>query len=999
MICPNDKTILIKDIMIPNGNILKCPKCNYSIQLKRDGCVVTPYLINNGDTMNLTLKEKVLKDRYLQPGETEQDMYMRVANAITKDTDKVMEYYDVMSNGLFLPNTPTLVNAGRDVKKNLSACFVVPINDSLDSIYEALEAQGKIHSSFGGTGFDFSEIRPKGTLIESTGGKATGPVGFMKLFNENATAVRQGGIRDGGNMGILRVDHPDILEFIECKSKEGVLSHFNISVALTDEFMEAIERNGLFNLTWNNKIVKTVDAITIFNNICKCAHKTGEPGIIFIDEINNKDKLTHLAPICSTNPCVIGSTLIQTVEGNIPIHELVGKTVDVYCIDPDTYELKISTATDIRITKRNTSLVEVVTSRQNIICTPDHKFYTKNEGWVEAQFLTKSHKIVGLNKFPRNIRHTMVMLTGSDRSNAIAEHRFIAGHYNDIEGMDVHHINGDCNDNRLSNLEVLSHSEHSSITNIGHQCYAGKDKDTGKFTSDGHDGYKCSNALHINSKGVNLRVKEINKLDYMMNVYDMNIDKYHNFIANGIVIHNCGEQPLRPYESCNLGSINLSNMLITKDDELRVDWNKLERVTKIAVMFLNDVIDSNEYPLEVIKDATLLTRNIGLGVMGWHDMLIKMGIAYDSVVAVSMAESIMARITDTAVYESEQLSEFHGLYPASVISGLDDIKPRRNATLTTIAPTGTLSILAKCSSGIEPIFSWDYERNVESGSFDIENDMLSIAKAHDDECMMKVAQDFSYESHINMQAAFQAHVHNAVSKTINMSSDCSVDDIRKAILYAHGSKCKGITIYRNGSRDDQVLVDKIDKSHKTGMDKFVNDYIGKQMKVDNKRPDIMYGKTSHKQSGCGKLFITANSLNNKPAELFVHHSDGGCQSNMEAIGRLISLCLKHEIESNEIVEQLSKIKCVNAMKSKSDGRSCPHIIGMVLEQSTNDEHELSVFHDSDIIEDLNKVPDHKKFTVDTLVMGNVCPKCYKPLDFGEGCMKGQCNYCGWTGCN
>lgn len=739
----------------------------------------------------LSIKEKVLRDRYLQPGETEQDMYMRVANVLNSDTDKVMTYYDVMNNGEFLPNTPTLVNAGRDEKKNLSACFVVPIEDSLESIYKALESQGKIHSSFGGTGFDFSDIRPKGTLIKSTGGKATGPIGFMKLFNENATAVRQGGIRDGGNMGILRVDHPNILEFIKCKSEEGVLSHFNISVAITDEFMQAVHNNTSYALKWGGREWADLDANEVLNTICESAYKTGEPGIVFIDEINKTDNLPQLVRICSTNPC--------------------------------------------------------------------------------------------------------------------------------------------------------------------------------------------------------------------------------------------GEQPLRPYESCNLGSINLSKMLQRDSvhDELQIDWDKLERITKIAVQFLNDVIDTNEFPMKEIEYATLQTRNIGLGVMGWHDMLIKLGIPYDSVIAINMAKSVMAHITDIATIESERLSEFDGSYPACLTNEFSVRNPRRNATLTTIAPTGTLSILAECSSGIEPIFAWNYERNIESGSFDIENDMFSIAKAHGDNDIMKVAQDFTYIAHIEMQSAFQTHVHNAVSKTINMASNCTVDNIRDAIIRAYKGKCKGITIYRDKSRDDQVLVTKPDVIEKTAdkffndgidqdaMNKFKRDYYEQPIWVNNKRPDKVAGITSQKQSGCGKLFITANSIDEIPFELFVHHSDGGCQSNMEAIGRLVSLGLKHSIPVNEIVEQLSKIKCVNAIRNdKSDGRSCPHIIGKVLKSNMvkypinnliNDIHNtlpgLHKLHDSDIIEELSKVPIHKEFVDTVLTEQNTCPECKQLLTFGEGCMKGSCPNCGWTGCN
>ena len=973
------------------------------------------------------MKDKVLTDRYLQEGETEDDMYRRVAKAIANgDSDLEPQFYCMMRDGLFLPNTPTLVNAGTD-NGGLSACYVVPIEDSLDSIYHALVAQGHIHKSFGGTGFDFSKLRPKGTEIASTGGTATGPIGFMKLFNCNADAVRQGGKREGANMGILRVDHPDIEEFICCKEKEGELSHFNISVAVTDIFMKAACVAGdQFELTSpiNPDTYETcVNARELLNNICEHIWKNGEPGIVFIDEVNKHNQTPNLGDITATNPCVVGDTLIQTVEGEIPIRDLVGKTIDVYCIDPDTYELKIATATNIKCTQKNAELVKVNTTRRSVICTPDHMFYTKTYGWKEAKDLYSHHNIVGLNKFPRNRRHTMIMLSGSNRSTAIAEHRFIAGYYANIEDLDVHHINGNHNDNRLSNLEVLKHGEHSRLTNIGHEGYCDKSPDDGRFIKS--DSPKCeapSNALGINPVYKNFRFINTEHLDYTEDVYDMNVSEYHNFFANGICVHNCGEQPLLPWESCNLGSINLAKFVGISNDSLHTGipiilWDTLSDTVKLAVQFLNNVIDVNNYPLKEIEEASKLTRKIGLGVMGWHDMLVKMGLPYNSDEALQLADQVMMYINDIACDVSNRLAKEDHSFPSWMNSIWDDKHiGMANATLTTIAPTGSLSIIAECSSGVEPVFAWKHIRKIESGEFEVKHPTYDEAVAWNDKAMMDVASDIPWQAHVAMQAAFQKHVHNAVSKTINLPNDATVEDIKDAIMLAWKLKCKGITMYRDGSRNEQVL---------SRVSEPESSIEQPSHRIKHTRPKVLTGTTEKLVSGCGEMFVTVNMLDGAPYEVIIPRGSGGCQANMEAIGRLISLGLRSDISIDDITKQLNKVQCSNAIRSsKSEGDSCAQIIGgqltkylrptvlvadgdMVTGDMVTIDSETNLVHRSTdnptgIVSKL--VPDQddrvtSSFTVDDIPHNAQCPECGAVLSFGEGCMNGSCPNCGWSGCS
>ncbi len=692
---------------------------------------------------------------------------------------RALDFYNMMSRLEFLPNSPTLMNAGRDLQQ-LSACFVVPVHDSMDSIFDGVKTTAIIHKTGGGTGFSFSQLRAKNSVVKSTGGVASGPVSFMRVYDAATQSVKQGGMRRGANMGILRVDHPDILEFIKCKEKEGEISNFNISVAVTDEFMEKVAGGEDYNLInpRTSSVAGRLNAAEIFDLIVNYAHKNGEPGIIFIDRINGANPTPKLGRIESTNPC--------------------------------------------------------------------------------------------------------------------------------------------------------------------------------------------------------------------------------------------GEQPLLPYESCNLGSINLGRFVKNK----RIDYERLEDIVFKAVHFLDNVIDMDKYPVPKIEQMTKGNRKIGLGVMGFHDMLIELGIPYNSEDAIKASEEVMKFISQKSKDASLKLAEERGAFPNFKKSIYAKGKAIRNATLTTIAPTGTLSIIAgPCSSGIEPHFAVIYSKNVMDNDKlpEINPAFVQIAKKrnfYSKELMQKIAEsgsiqhieeipedikkifvtahDVPVEYHIRMQAAFQKHVDNAVSKTINFPNSATIADVKKAYLLAYKLGCKGVTIYRDGSRDEQVLV-----AGKGGLE-------GRIKVTPRPRPEIMRGITPKVKTGCGNLYVTINQdEDEKPFELFLQMGKaGGCAaSQLEAIGRLVSLAFRSGIDYKTITDQLRNIRCPSPVWGKEGVKiySCADAIAKTIEKIYINETNK---HDSAETEK----PAMKHSHADDANEGNpgrrnivgVCPDCSGALSHEEGCIK--CCGCGYTKC-
>jgi ribonucleoside-diphosphate reductase alpha chain len=556
-------------------------------------------------------KRYLKKDEHGVPAESPEEMFRRVAHEIARidtrygESGEAMlaekDFFESMARLEFLPNSPTLINAGRDLGQ-LSACFVLPIEDSLDSIFETVKNTALIHKSGGGTGFSFSRIRPKGSRVRSTQGVSSGPVSFMRVFDAATEAVKQGGVRRGANMGVLRVDHPDILEFLNAKSCAGELRNFNISIAVGQGFMEAADAGADYEIInpWTGRPAGSYNAAEIFRRICRSAWKCGDPGLLFIDRVNRDNPLPCLGEFETTNPC--------------------------------------------------------------------------------------------------------------------------------------------------------------------------------------------------------------------------------------------GEQPLLPYESCNLGSINLSKMVGSSNGQPFIDFDGIRRTTWIAVHFLDNVIDANNYPLPQIAAVTRGSRKIGVGVMGWADMLIKLGVPYDSPQAVALAEDVMSFIQREGRQASFEIASRRGPYPdfyRSMESGKKEPVPQRNATVTTIAPAGTLSMIAGCSSGIEPLFALSYIRKqvLDGGELRETNtillDELSRLGLFGSDILNKIeergsvagiprlpedmvrryrtALEIAPEWHVRMQAAFQKYSDNGVSKTVNMAFESTPEDVAAVFRLAARLGCKGITVYRDRCRESQVL--------------------------------------------------------------------------------------------------------------------------------------------------------------------------------------------------
>jgi ribonucleoside-diphosphate reductase alpha chain len=754
---------------------------------------------------------KVLERRYLRKDEegktieTPEEMFTRVAQAIAsadtlygKSEQEVKNlqdaFFKMMTHLEFLPNSPCLMNAGKELGQ-LSACFTLPINDSMESIFETLKVTSLIHKSGGGTGFNFSRLRPKNAVVKTTGGVASGPISFMRVYDAATEAVKQGGTRRGANMGILRVDHPDIMEFITCKENNNHITNFNISVAITDEFMQCLSKGEDYDLIdpHTHKSVQKISSKEVFDLIVKQAHKNGEPGIIFIDKINKHNPTPKLGLIESTNPC--------------------------------------------------------------------------------------------------------------------------------------------------------------------------------------------------------------------------------------------GEQPLLPYESCDLGSINLDQLCRKANGRCEIDWARLKEVTRLAVHFLDNLIDVNKFPLPEIEKATKATRKIGLGVMGWASLLLRLNIPYNSEEAVALAEKVMSFILDEANKKSLELGKEKGVFPAfkgSIYDKKDGSTRMRNATLTTIAPTGTISIIAgPCSSGVEPLFAISYYRNVMDNDKLIEVEPLfeQVAKErgfYSRQLMEKIAEhssikeiseipedirrvfvtahDISPEWHVRMQAAFQKYVHNATSKTVNFSHEATIEDVRKSYILAYDLDCKGITIYRDNSREEQVL--NVGKPKEKEQPKTV--YEAKKEIAPRPRPEVIIGTTTKVSTGCGNLYVTINvDEDGMPFELFTQMGKaGGCAaSQLEATGRLVSLAFRAGVEVKSIIEQLRNIRCPSPSWEKGQRIfSCADAIARVVERRLVNVQVAKPLAEAVTLPMKHSHDDHVSTTDanEQVNIVGVCPDCGGALRHEEGCVK--CQACGYSKC-
>ncbi len=739
------------------------------------------HISDNG--LEVLQRRYLIKDKDGRVIETPTELFARVAKFIAEAdrhysaddaaVDRTAQaFYDMMADRDFMPNSPTLMNAGRSLGQ-LSACFVLPVGDSMEEIFDAIKQSALIHKSGGGTGFAFSRLRPRNSIVKTTSGVASGPVSFMKVFNGATEAVKQGGTRRGANMGILRVDHPDILEFISCKEDTSEVTNFNISVAVTNEFMEAVKRGGAYKLI-NPQTggVHEIDgeeaeleARRVFDMIVDQAWRTGEPGVVFLDRMNEGNPTYPHEQIEATNPC--------------------------------------------------------------------------------------------------------------------------------------------------------------------------------------------------------------------------------------------GEQPLPPYDSCNLGSINLGHFVMdplpdgytASSSAEGIDWDRLAKVVRTGVHFLDNVIDQNKYPIPEIEAQTKKNRRIGLGVMGWADMLVKLRLPYDSEEALELAGEVMKFIQAEARNHSSELAKTRGKFPnwENSIFGRENIA-MRNTTVTTVAPTGTISIMAGCSSGIEPYYAVAFERNVMEGTRLTEVNPLFEEMARDGQflteeliervsgsrsisemeeipdqvkALFRTAADVAPRNHILMQAQFQRHCDSSVSKTINFPEKATREDVRQAYALAYDEGLKGITIYRDNSRPNQVLSSKRAR-------------VGQLAPVVEERPSILNGITEKIKTGYGNLYVTVNVRDGRPFEVFAHIGKSGytTMADTEAICRLISLSLRSHVPVEAVIRQLRGIG--GSSQTFSGGArvfSIPDAIAQVLNR-----HFGSIAEAGGV----------------SATAAEICPECNGAMIFDAGCF--SCPSCGYSNC-
>jgi ribonucleoside-diphosphate reductase alpha chain len=842
-------------------------------------------------------KRYLVKDKSGKPVESPEDMFWRVATVVAEADRRygasdgavqalAEEFYFLMTQRRFEPNSPTLMNAGRPLGQ-LSACFVLPVEDALSNgqsgIYDTLRSMALIHQSGGGTGFSFSRLRSRGAMVRSTTGVASGPVSFMQLYDASTDAVKQGGTRRGANMGILRVDHPDVMEFIACKEDLTKITNFNISVGITTKFMEAVKSDGMYDLfdESTKQVTGQLRAREVWDKMIVGAWRTGEPGVFFIDEANRYNPVPHLGAYEATNPC--------------------------------------------------------------------------------------------------------------------------------------------------------------------------------------------------------------------------------------------GEQPLLPYDVCNLGSVNVGHYVTNGV----MNWDAFKRDIALSTHFLDNIIDVNKYPLPEIDALSKRIRRIGLGVMGFADMLVRMGIPYDSPEGIEMGRKVMEFLDVEGKKESERLAGERGAFPewAQSIFGPDEtcardengnrIRPMqllRNCNVTTVAPTGTISIIAGCSSGLEPLFAVAFMRN-QAGVMmpDVNEDFVSIAKAegwYSDELMERIAKtgtvkhnevpakwqavfntanNISPEYHIRMQAAFQQHCDSAISKTTNFGFAATVDDVRAIYELAYDMKCKGVTVYRDGSRDNQVLstgattdaaakredakaaqaggtaaaaeAPKADNAKEVNtLRRELGELQGTMAELQNEldrtkkalfsaeaenasrrakrsRPEVMRGTTIRKETPLGVMFVNiTEDEKGQPFEVFLNlgKAGGSAMADAEAIGRLISLALRSGISLQEIHRQLRGISSDRAVGlGPNKVLSLPDAVGIALEQWWRDKQGVQ----QDLLNGGSSAPatspvsslqppmqtpvggvpitrppmtaDGSQPQIDfggaggEVFMGT-CPDCGSQLEFAEGCVK--CHVCGFSEC-
>ena len=792
--------------------------------------------VDRGLTQNAA---RVLERRYLskdRQGRVQEDpegMFRRVAGNLSqaelnygeaREKRRRMveeEFYTVMSRLDFLPNSPTLMNAGRELQQ-LSACFVLPVEDSLNGIFGTVKQTALIHKSGGGTGFSFTRLRPAGDLVGSTGGVASGPVSFIGAFDAATEVVKQGSTRRGANMAILNVDHPDILEFIRAKRDPGRLLNFNISVGITEDFMERWRREEEYDLINPRTGERTGSLNTrdVLSQIVDSAWATGDPGLVFLDRINEGNPNPQLGRIESTNPCVTGDTLVMTREGPRRADSLVGHPQELL-VDGAVYQ----TGPQGFFSTGKKPVVTVRTgSGRSLTLTPDHPVARAHwepygseprRTWAPAGEIAAGDLLSLHDHREAHLREDEAQHQSNTRDaleEAFRNENIVIDPRENDPGMYLRGLDQETARTaqaHLAHLGIQSKVRVTAGSNETELELRGENVAAFAIRGSRHEGAErfylrqlAGMVRQARPEGIHRRglVDQVESVEPAgeAEVYDVQVPGINAFDANGFYVHNCGEEPLLPYESCNLGSVNLARMLRVNDKgEMEVDWNRLSQVITTGVRMLDNVIDMNQFPIEEIGEMSRLTRRIGLGVMGWADLLVQLGIRYDSEEALELARELMGFIQRETHRASAELAEERGTFPAW--EGSVYQTPMRNSAPVTIAPTGTISIIAGASSGIEPLFALSYVRNVMDSTRLVEVNPYFEAIARQEgfytpELMEQVAETGSLEGleapdwvkdvfrvsrdirhtwHVLMQAAFQAHTDNAVSKTINMPAEAT----------------------------------------------------------------------------------------------------------------------------------------------------------------------------------------------------------------------------------
>ena len=829
----------------------------------------------------------------------------------------------------------------------------------------------------------------------------------------------------------ISCDHPDIEEFITIKSDLNKITKANLSIRVTDKFMQAVDYDTTYTLSYvreetGEKIERKVRAKELFDKFCYMNWDYAEPAFLFWDRINSYNLLSEddAFEYAGVNPCLSGNTLIQTTDGNIPIKDLVGTTPDVYCMD-DNGELSIAKVTKVWCTRKDAQTVTVHTGKGDITCTPDHLIFTTNRGWVEAKSLKKGDKIKGLNRQMKGETHVSVGLSGT---KYIPEHRFVLGHYENIEGMDVHHIDGDTFNNKYENLQALSHAEHSKVTNTGRVIEYNRDKSNGRFLPKAVKSKRVSKNQG-KQVGNNWYVKDVSWNTETEDVYDITVPEFHNFIANDMVVHNCAEEPLPSGGSCLLGSLNLAAFVETIEGQPQFNMDEFRKAVTIAVHGLNDVLDEglSLHPLSVQRDSVRDWRQIGLGIMGLADMLIKLGVTYGSKESLKICDNIGWNLANEALQTSMTIAKNKGEYPmfSDKVWESEFYKthigisaPLRNSQLLTIAPTGTLSTMLGISGGIEPIFANYYTRKTESlhGEDKEYKIFTPIAweylQSHgygEDETKLPdyfvTSAEIAYRDRINMQAIWQTHIDASISSTVNLPNSATIDDVKDLYMYAWECGLKGITVFRDGCKrlgilttdDGEDSVDYLTDLRRGDIINVDDDLLGYKRKIIN---------------GCGDFSeqIFFDDISGEPLENFIAMGDGGgCARNLEAISRLISLCLRGGIDVSEIIKQLKKVHSCPSYRARkiqqgdtSIGTSCPSAIGYAIEdlcekinnrlfdtEELADEDTPTLWYE-DWYEDSNS-------EIEDLHSEPTCPECGEPIVFEGGC--NICKSCGWSKCD